>query len=84
MYEQECKCCLCDKQADCIVERKTFVENRCVLIEYKPCCEEHYMQHRKEETHKQLNSKEAINTERLKYLLGHIVSKASWDDFLEL
>lgn len=77
MDEQECKCCLCDKQADCIVECKTFVEHRCVSVEYKLYCSDHYIQHREEETHKQLNSKETINTERLKYLLGHIGSKAS-------
>ena len=83
MDEQECKCCLCDKQADCIVKRKTFVEHRCVSIEYNPYCEEHYMQHRKEEIDKQLNSKEAIKAERLRYLLGHLGTGASWSDFGE-
>lgn len=47
-------------------------------------CEEHYIQYREKESDKRLNSKEAINTERMKYLLGHIGSKASWNDFLEL
>lgn len=82
MDEQKNKCCLCDKQADCIVERKTFVEHRCVSIEYKPYCEEHYMHQRKEETNKQLSSKEAIKAERLRYLLGHLGTGASWNNFV--
>lgn len=45
---KEYHCCLCSKQADYLVECKTFMKHGCVSIEYKPCCEEHYMQHRKE------------------------------------
>lgn len=84
MDEQKNKCCLCGKQAEYLVERKTFVEHRCFSMEYEMYCEEHYIQYREKESDKRLNSKEAINTERMKYLLGHIGSKASWNDFLEL
>lgn len=84
MNKQKYHCCLCNRLADHLVERKTFVEHRCVSAEYKFYCSEHYIQHQEDETHKQLNSKEAINSERLRYLLGHIGNNASWNDFLEL
>lgn len=84
MDEQKNKCYLCGKQAEYLVERKTFVEHRCFSMEYEMYCEEHYIQYREKESDKRLNSKEAINTERMKYFLGHMGSKASWNDFLEL
>lgn len=84
MYEQECKCFLCDKQADCIVERKTFVEHRCFSMEYEMYCEEHYIQYREKESDKRLNTKESIKSERLIYLLEHIGTGASWYDFIEV
>lgn len=84
MKTQEYHCCLCNKLADLMVEYKTFAEHRCVSVEYKFYCSEHYIQYKEKDIQKQLNSKEAINSERLRYLLEYIGSKASWNDFLEL
>lgn len=77
-------CCLCNKLADLMIECKTSVRHKCISTEYKFYCFEHYIYHREEEIGKQLNSKEAVNSERLRYLLEHIGSNASWNDFLEL
>lgn len=84
MNKQKYHCCLCNQLAEHLVERKVFVKHRCVSTEYKFYCSDHYIQHQEEETYKQLNSKEAIKSERLRYLLEHIGNNASWNDFLEL
>ena len=84
MNEQKNKCCLCDKQAEYLVERKTFVEHRCFSMEYEMYCEEHYIQYREKEADKRLNTKESIKAERLSYLLEHIGTGASWYDFIEV
>ena len=84
MSKQEYHCCLCNKVANLLFERRTLVEHKCVSIEYKfYCSEEHYIQSL-EEPPKQLNSKKNIILERLTHLPEHIGNKESWNDFLEL
>lgn len=53
---QEHYCCLCNKPANLMVEHKTFVEHRCVSVEYKFYCSEHYIQYKEKDTQKQLNN----------------------------